>query len=78
MVLPAHWVVAAPSGSCHAEAATIPMNGLTAVDILEKLALSPGQILGVTGAAGAVGGYVVQLAKAAGLRVSADASPRDE
>jgi NADPH:quinone reductase len=78
VVLPADWVVVAPSGSCHAESATIPMNGLTALDILEKLALSPGQTLGVTGAAGGVGGYVVQLAKAAGLRVIADASPRDE
>jgi NADPH:quinone reductase-like Zn-dependent oxidoreductase len=78
VVLPADWVVAAPSGSSHAEAATIPMNGLTAVDILEKLALPPGQTLGVTGAAGAVGGYVVQLAKAAGLRVIVDAWPTDQ
>ena len=78
VVLPAHWVVSAPTGSGHAEASTIPMNGLTALDILEKLALSPGQTLGVTGAAGAVGGYVVELAKVVGLRVIADAAPKDK
>ncbi len=38
----------------------------------------PGQTLAVTGAAGAVGGYAMQLAKAEGLRVIADASPEDE
>ena len=37
-----------------------------------------GQTLAVTGAAGAFGGYVVQLATAEGLRVIADASPADE
>jgi NADPH:quinone reductase-like Zn-dependent oxidoreductase len=78
VVLPADWVVAAPDGLSHAEAATIPMNGLTALDVLDKLALAPGRTLGVTGAAGGLGGYVVQLAKAAGLRVIADASARDE
>jgi NADPH:quinone reductase-like Zn-dependent oxidoreductase len=31
----------------------------------------------VTGAAGAVGGYTIQLAKVAGLRVIADALPKD-
>ena len=39
--------------------------------------LSPGQTLAVTGAAGAYGGYVVQLAKAEGLTVIADASEAD-
>ena len=38
----------------------------------------PGQVLGVTGAAGAVGGYAIQLGRAEGLRVIADASPADE
>jgi NADPH:quinone reductase-like Zn-dependent oxidoreductase len=61
-----------------AEAATIPMNGLTVRQALDVLALEPGQILAVTGAAGAVGGYAVQMGRAAGLRVIADAAPRDE
>jgi NADPH:quinone reductase-like Zn-dependent oxidoreductase len=54
------------------------MNGLTARQALDLLALEPGQVLAVTGAAGAFGGYVVQLAKVAGLTVIADASAADE
>jgi NADPH:quinone reductase len=78
IVLNARSVVRAPAGRTHAEAATLPMNGLTARQSLDLLSLSAGQIVAVTGAAGAVGGYVVQLAKAAGLTVIADASEKDE
>ena len=59
-------------------AATLPMNALTVRAALDELALRPGQALGVTGAAGAVGGYAIQLARAEGVRVIADASPADE
>lgn len=59
-------------------AATLPMNALTVRAALDMLALRPGQVLGVTGAAGAVGGYAIQLGRAEGLRVIADASPADE
>jgi len=78
IVLPAGSVTRAPRGTSHAEACTLPMNGLTARLSLDQLALSPGDTLAVTGAAGAYGGYVVQLAKADGLRVIADASEKDE
>ncbi|MBT2188100.1 NADP-dependent oxidoreductase [Sphingobium nicotianae] len=78
IVLDARSVVRAPAGKSHAEAATLPMNGLTARRSLDLLALSPGQVLAVTGAAGAYGGYVIQLAKAEGLTVIADASEADE
>ncbi|KGI70500.1 NADP-dependent oxidoreductase [Mycolicibacterium rufum] len=78
VVVEADQVTGAPTGSSHAEAATLPMNGLTARRALDVLDLSPGETLAVTGAAGAVGGYVVQLAKADGLRVIADAAPADE
>lgn len=54
------------------------MNGLTARLSLDTLGLEPGQTVAITGAAGAVGGYAVQLAKADGLRVVADASDQDE
>jgi NADPH:quinone reductase-like Zn-dependent oxidoreductase len=77
VVVPAGSVARAPSGASHAEAATLPMNGLTAQLTLDMLALAPGQTLAVTGAAGAYGGLVIQLAKDAGLRVLADASDRD-
>jgi len=70
-------VARVPDGVSLAEAATLPMNGLTARLALDKLALSPGETVVVTGAAGAVGGYVMQLAAAAGLRVIGDASPAD-
>lgn len=58
-------------------AATLPMNGLTAVQILEKLDLPAGSVLAVTGAAGTLGNYLIQLAKEAGLTVVADASAQD-
>lgn len=78
VVLPAESVALAPRGSSHAEASTLPMNGLTAQLGLDLLALAPGSTLAVTGAAGSYGGYTVELAKVAGLRVIGDASPADE
>lgn len=78
IVLAADSVVCAPAGATHVEACTLPMNGLTARQSLDQLALRPGQTIAVTGAAGCYGGYVVQLAKAEGLRVIADASEADE
>ena len=77
VVLPAESVVRVPEGATDAEAATLPMNGLTVRLALDLLDLRPGQTLAVTGAAGAVGGYAVQLGKADGLRVIADASEAD-
>lgn len=78
LVLPADCVARASAGASHAEASTLPMNGLTARLSLDQLALKPGQTLAVTGAAGCYGGYMVQLGKAEGLRVIADASEADE
>ncbi len=78
IALNARSVVQAPKGTTHEQACTLPMNGLTARQSLDLLALSPGQVIAVTGAAGAYGGYVIQLAKADGLTVIADASEADE
>jgi NADPH:quinone reductase-like Zn-dependent oxidoreductase len=78
LALPAESVVRAPAGASHAEASTLPMNGLTARLALDLLDLQPGQTLAVTGAAGAFGGYMVELGKADGLTVIADASEADE
>jgi NADPH2:quinone reductase len=66
-----------PAGTDLEHAATLPMNGLTALQSLELLHLPSGATLAVTGAAGALGGYLVQLGKHAGLRVIADAAPQD-
>ncbi|GAA2294570.1 NADP-dependent oxidoreductase [Nonomuraea roseoviolacea subsp. roseoviolacea] len=78
VVLDADAVTRAPSGVGAVEAATLPLNGLTAVQALDRLGLRPGETLLVTGAAGAVGGYAVQLAVARGLRVVAVAGAADE
>ncbi len=77
VVVPADSVVAVPEPISLIAAATLPMNGLTARLALDLLGLGPGETLAVTGAAGAVGGYAIQLAKVAGLRVVADAWPKD-
>lgn len=77
VVLDPRQVTRAPVESTHVEAATVPMNGLTARRALDVLALPPGTWVAVTGAAGAVGGYAVELAKADGLQVIADAAPGD-
>jgi NADPH:quinone reductase-like Zn-dependent oxidoreductase len=78
LVLPGDSVVRAPAGTEAVAASTLPMNGLTARMALDLMALQPGQVVAVTGAAGAFGGYVVQLARADGLTVVADASEADE
>lgn len=78
IVISAHSVVPVPSGKSFTEACTLPMNGMTARRALDLLNLSAGQTIAVTGAAGAFGGYVIQLAKAEGLVVIADASEKDE
>lgn len=78
LVVPVGSAVRTPAGTSDVEAATLPMNGLTARLTLDLLDLAPASTLAVTGAAGSYGGYVVQLARADGLRVIADASPADE
>lgn len=78
LVLSARSVTAVPRDASDAEASTLPMNGLTARRALDTMALQPRQVLAVTGAAGAFGGYVIQLAKADGLTVIADAAEKDE
>ncbi len=77
VVVPAASVAPLPAGASFAEGATLPMNGLTARIALDLLGLSPGETLAVTGAAGAVGGYTIELGKLEGLRVLGDASEAD-
>ncbi|NRQ31854.1 NADP-dependent oxidoreductase [Nonomuraea sp. NN258] len=78
VVLDAAAVAAAPAGVSPAQAATLPLNGLTAAQALDGLGLEQGRTLLVTGAAGAVGGFAIQLAVARGLRVIAVAGAADE
>jgi NADPH:quinone reductase-like Zn-dependent oxidoreductase len=78
IVLDADAVAAAPANWTIEQAATLPLNGLTAAQALDLLDLRPGQTLLVTGAAGAVGGYAVELATAAGLLVVGSSTAGDE
>jgi NADPH:quinone reductase len=78
LVVPAASVVPIPDGATLTEAATLPMNGLTARLGLELLGLKAGDTLAVTGGAGQLASYVIPLAKKQGLRVIADAKPEDE
>jgi NADPH:quinone reductase len=77
LVAPDDAVTRIPSGVTIQQAATLPMNGQTALQALEKLGLEPGQTLAVTGAAGTLGQYSVRLAKKAGLTVVADSADKD-
>ncbi|WP_063034161.1 NADP-dependent oxidoreductase [Nocardia grenadensis] len=77
VVVPAASVVPAPEGADFPAASTLLMNAMTARLALDALAVPAGATVAVTGAAGAVGGYAVQLAKADGLTVVADAAPHD-
>jgi NADPH:quinone reductase-like Zn-dependent oxidoreductase len=78
VAVPAAWLVPLPNALEPTTAATLPLNALTADQGLGILDLSKDATLLVTGASGAVGAFAVQLGKAAGLRVIAQASDGDE
>jgi NADPH2:quinone reductase len=60
------------------QAASLPLAGATAVQLLDRLEPKPGEWVLVHGAAGGVGSLLVQLARARGARVVASASaPRE-
>lgn len=73
IVLPTLSITRMPSNGGYPEGAAFLSNALTAEITLEHLALEPGQTLAVTGATGAVGGYLVELAAQRGITVIADA-----
>ncbi|MCA2207593.1 NADP-dependent oxidoreductase [Nocardia rosealba] len=74
VVLDVGAVAPTPSRLSDVEAATLPLNGLTATQSLDLLGLAPGDTLLVTGANGAVGGFAVEIAAQQGLRVVAQGS----
>ena len=77
VLAPADILAAAPSSIPLADAAALPIVGLTAWQALfDHGRLTAGQRVLVNGAGGAVGDYAVQLAKSAGAHVIATASPR--
>jgi NADPH2:quinone reductase len=78
LVVPAASAVRIPDGATLEEAATLPMNGLTAMRGLEFLDLAAGETLAVAGGAGLLASYVIALAHERGLRVIADAEAGEE
>ncbi|OLE23047.1 MAG: NADPH:quinone reductase [Catenulispora sp. 13_1_20CM_3_70_7] len=77
VVAPAEILVPAPAGVPLADAAALPVVGLTAWQALfDHAKLTAGHRVLINGAGGAVGGYAVQLARQAGAYVIATASPR--
>lgn len=71
-------VAHAPTGVSSREAATLPLNGLTAARSLDMAGVRHGDTLLVTGAAGGVGGFVLELAAMRGVRTVAVADAEDE
>lgn len=77
VVTRAEYVAAAPTGMSLVDAAGLPLAGLTAQQALgpEHLDVRAGDRLLVTGAAGGVGQFALQLATMLGAHVTATASP---
>jgi NADPH:quinone reductase-like Zn-dependent oxidoreductase len=80
LVVAATDLAVVPEGLDLVTASTVPLNGLAAAQIVDLLGDAPadGNGLLVTGAAGAVGGYVTLLAQDRGWRVTGLARAEDE
>ncbi len=72
------WLAHLPEEVGFEEAATLPLNSLTAVQALAFFHLEPGARLLITGASGGVGGFATSLAVREGLHVIAVAGRDDE
>ena len=77
IVLPVEHVTAVPHGLSAVESAAVGMNSLTAAQALDLLGPADGRTLLVTGAAGALGGFVTELAVRAGWDVTGLARDSD-
>jgi NADPH:quinone reductase len=74
VVLPAEWTIPLPSSVDTVVASTLPVAGVTAINILRLARVHAGDRLLVTGAAGGVGLLAVQLAVDAKATVSGQVS----
>jgi NADPH:quinone reductase-like Zn-dependent oxidoreductase len=74
--LPAEDLVVVPEGVDPVEASSLPLNYVTAYQLLHRMAkVKPGERILVYGAAGRVGSGLLQLGRLAGLQVYGTASP---
>ena len=79
VLTPAESLATAPTSIPLADAAALPLVGLTAWQALfEHADLTSGQRILINGASGAVGGYAVQLARAVGAHVIATGAANNE
>jgi NADPH:quinone reductase-like Zn-dependent oxidoreductase len=67
-----------PAGLGFNEAAGLPLAGAAALDLLEAIAATEGDVVLIVGATGGVGSLAVQIAAARGLHVIATALPDQE
>jgi NADPH:quinone reductase-like Zn-dependent oxidoreductase len=75
IVLPARYLAPKPTALDHVEAAAVPLAGLTAWQgLFDHGRLAAGERVLIHGAAGGVGGFAVQLARARGAHVMGSAS----
>ncbi|WP_104181939.1 NADP-dependent oxidoreductase [Arthrobacter sp. B0490] len=78
VIVPSGDVAAVPDGLSLEAASMIPMNGLTAGMVIDRLEPDSSKTVLVTGAGGILGGYVVQLARRAGMSVIAQGRASDQ
>lgn len=72
---PARTVGRKPAGISWEQAASIPLAGLTALQVLDGLEVDDSTTLLIHGGGGGVGSFGIQIARALGARVIASASP---
>lgn len=78
VVVPAEICARAPKSTGLVEAAGLPLAGLTALQAFEHMDLKAGEHVLITGGAGGVGQFAIQLAKVRGATVTTTASPAGE
>jgi NADPH2:quinone reductase len=77
IAVPASALADVPDGVSDAQAASVGVVGVTALDIVELAGVEAGMTVLVLGASGGVGCYTVQMARARGARVIAQTSRED-
>lgn len=74
VAVPVGQLAVLPDSVSFGQAATLPMAGLSALRLLRRIGATLGTRILITGAAGGVGRFTVELAAAAGARVTAVAA----
>jgi NADPH:quinone reductase-like Zn-dependent oxidoreductase len=77
-VVDENFVATMPQSLDFEDAAGMPLAGLTALQALRGLAITPGDRVFISGGAGGVGTLAIQLAVQMGAKVATTASPRGE